>query len=97
MTIKEIRNEFKRRIEFSVRANTGLEDYYKTELKTFEDLYQNGTITAFTNDFLAFANGYQINTGNYDELHILQTLDLHRISAPRKVVRKMMENFLGIE
>lgn len=97
MTIKEIRNEFKRRIEFSILANTGLADFYKAELSTFEDLYQNGTTTTFTSDFLAFANGYQIKTGNYDELHILQTLDLHRISAPRKVVRKMMENFLGIE
>ena len=83
------------RIRFAKLANTGLEEYYSEIKETFEELYNNGT-TNFSNDFLSFANGYQIRNNDYENLHILQTYDLHRINANRLVVRRMMKDFLNI-
>lgn len=96
MTIKEIRNEFAKRVEFSKFAKTGLDSYYETEWRSFEELYKNGTVTNFSTDFLAFANGYQTTTGEFDNLSILQTYDLHRITATKKIARAMMMRWLGI-
>lgn len=97
MTIKEIRKEFARRVEFSKLANLGLENFYENEWKAFEELYSKGTVTRFSSDFLAFANGFQTTMNEYENLHILQTLDLHRISATKKVARAMMMRWLNIE
>ena len=94
MTIVELRKEMDSRIRFAELANTGLRDYYVSVKETFNELYDNGTITNFSNDFLAFANGYQVINGEYERLHILQTYDLHRITANRTVVRRMMREFL---
>lgn len=96
MTIKEIRNEFAKRVEFSKLAKTGLESYYATEWRSFEELYTNGTVTNFSDDFLAFANGYQTTNSEYDNLSILQTYDLHRITATKKIARAMMMRWLNI-
>lgn len=96
MTIKEIRNEMKRRLEFSKNAKTGLESYLKREWESFEELYKHGTVSDFSNDFLGFANGFQTTMCEYDGLHILQTLDLHRISASKKVAKAMMMRWLNI-
>ena len=96
MTIKELRKEMDERIRFAKLANTGLDEYYSEIKRTFDDLYDNGTITYFSNDFLAFANGYQTRNNDYENLHILQTYDLHRINANRLVVRRMMKDFLNI-
>lgn len=97
MTIKEIRKEFTRRVEFSKLANTGLESFYESEWRAFEELYSEGTVTRFSSDFLAFANGFQTAMSEYENLHILQTLDLHRISATKKVARAMMMRWLNID
>lgn len=96
MTIKELRNAYKRNVEFSKMAGTGLESYIESEWRAFEDLYKEGTITNFSSDFLARANGFQTTTGEYENLHILQTLDLHRISASKAVTRAMMQRFLNV-
>ena len=97
MTIKEIRKEFKRSVEFSKRIGNGLESYIESEWRAFEELYTQGTITNFSSDFLARTNGFQTNTGEYENLHIFQTLDLHRISATKAVTRAMMQKFLNID
>lgn len=94
MTIKEIRKEFKERIRFSSIALPGLVPYHENMLRTFEDLWKNGYTTDFDNDFLRFANGFQINTGDYENIHIRQALGLHSITATRKAVKAMMEAYL---
>ena len=94
MTIREIRKEFKERIRFSSIALPGLVPYHESMLKTFEDLWKNGYTTNFNTEFLRFANGYQINTGDYENIHICQTLGLHSITANRKAVKGMMEAYL---
>lgn len=94
MTIVELRKEMDNKIRFAELANTGLKDYYVSAKETFNELYDNGTVTNFSNDFLAFANGFQVRNGEYERLHILQTYDLHRITANRIVVRRMMSEFL---
>lgn len=93
MKIREIRKEFKERIRFAEAVIPELVDYHKSMLRTFEELWKNGTTTNFDNDFLRFANGYQINTGDYEGLHIMQTLDLHRITASKKTVEEMATAF----
>jgi hypothetical protein len=94
MTIREIRKEFKERIRFSKMVLPELVEYHENMQRTFEDLWKNGTTQSFSNEFLRFANGYQINTGDYENLHILQTLDLRRITANHKAVKGMMEAYL---
>lgn len=95
MTMTEIRKAFKDRRNFAKTFKNGLDDYYKITLETFENLYKFGYITTFDNDFLKFANGYQINSGNYETLHINQTLDLHSIAADKRTVKDMMITFLN--
>lgn len=93
MTMREIRKEVKRMIAFSkANGNADLVDYYKSMCEQFEELYKNLSISNFTSDFLKMANGYQINTGNYDTFHIAQTHDLHTISCDsKKEARKFFE------
>lgn len=95
MTMKQIREKFKERIRFSEMVNPELVDYQKDIQRTFEDLWRYGTVEDFSDDFLRFVNGYQINTGDYNDLHILQTLDLRRITATKAVVKDMMATYLG--
>lgn len=95
MTIKQIREKFKEHIKFSKMVIPELVDYQQDMQRTFEELWRYGTVEDFSDDFLKFANGYQINTGDYSDLHILQTLDLRRISATKAVVKDMMITYLG--
>ena len=95
MTIKELRKEFKERIEFSKRVLPGLVEYHESMRRTFEDLWKNGYTTNFDNEFLRFANGFQISTGDYENIHIRQTLGLHSITANHKAVKAMMETYLN--
>lgn len=95
MTIKEIRKEFKERIRFSKMVLPELVEYHENMQRTFEDLWKNGMTQNFDNDFLRFANGYQINTGDYENIHILQTFDLRIITANHKAVKEMMEAYLN--
>ena len=94
MTIKQIRDEFKEGIRFSKRIGSELVDYQEDMQRTFEELWKYGFAENFSDDFLRFANGYQINTGNYSELHINQTFDLRSISASKAVAKDMMITFL---
>lgn len=93
MTMTEIRKEVKRMIAFSkANGNASMVDYYKFMSEQFEKLYKNLSISDFTSDFLSVANGYQINTVNYDTFHIAQTHDLHTISCTsKKVAREFFE------
>lgn len=72
-----------------------LADYIESAKKTFEELWKEGYTRNFDNDFLKFANGYQFNTGDYTDLHIAQTFDLHSISATKRAVKDMMEKFFN--
>lgn len=93
MTMAEIRKEIKELNAFSKAiGNTEIVEYRKIMCKQFEELYKNLSISNFTSDFLKMANGYQINTGNYDTFHIAQTHDLHTISCDSKnEARKFFE------
>lgn len=94
-TMKEIRAAFKESIRFSEAVLPELADYKKDMLRTFEELRKEGYVKNFSVDFLRFANGYQANTQEYDNLHIHQTYDLWSISASKAVVKDMMIVFLG--
>lgn len=95
MTMTEIRKSFKNQIETSRRFNNEIiEEYITSMLNTFEDLYKNGTTVDFDDEFLRFANGFQTTSGEYENLTILQTFDLHRINATKKVVKEMMIRFI---
>lgn len=93
MTMTEMRKAYKSKRDFA--ANTpgleGLVWYYDSMKQTLETLWKEGTTTNFDNDFLKIANGYQISKQEYEGLHILQTLDLHRITATKAVVKELAE------
>lgn len=97
MTMTEMRKAYKANRTFA--ANTpGLESlvwYYDSVKDTLETLWKAGTTTKFDNDFLKVANGYQISTGDYEGIQILQTLDLHRITASKNVVKELAERFFN--
>lgn len=95
MTMTEIRKEFRNNRNFAKFINDDLCKYYDAMLRAFETLYREGYIVEFDNDFLKFVNGYQINSGNYETLHVNQTLDLHSIAADKKTVKDMMITFLN--
>lgn len=96
MTIKELKREYKRRLEFSARVNPSevMQMYYETMFHSFMEIYNEGFTRNFDMDFERFVRGYQNTQCEYDNLHILTTLDLHSISASRAVVRKMLEVWL---
>lgn len=93
MTMAEIRKEVKRMIAFSkANGNADLVAYYSVMAECFECLYKNLRVTYYPQEFLSVANGYQINTCNYDTFHIAQTHDLHTISCDsKKEARKFFE------
>ena len=97
MTMTEMRKAYKANRSFA--ANTpGLESlvwYYDSVKDTLETLWKNGTTTEFGNDFLKVANGYQVRTQDYEGIKILQTLDLHRITATKAVVKELAECFFN--
>lgn len=98
MTIRELRKELKRKLNsLNLLGLDEIADYYTAEWVAFEELYREGTVRNFSNDFLANANHYQRYTREYENLSILQTLDLHSISATKKVARDMMAMFLNVD
>lgn len=93
----EMRKAYKSKRDFAASIQ-GLEElvwYYDSVRKTLETLWKEGTATDFDTDFLKVANGYQINTQDYENIQILQTLDLHRITATKAVVKELAERFFG--
>lgn len=93
MTIREIRSKVKEMIRFSKnRGHVEMVAYYSEMAEWFERLYKNLWVAYYPQEFLSLANGYQINTGNYDTFNILQTHDLHMISCDsKKEARKFFE------
>lgn len=91
MKIGEIRERFEERIRFANVIDSELVDFEKSLQRQFEELWKYGYIENFTNDFLAYANGYQINTGDYEDFHILQTLDLRKIKGTKKAIKALGE------
>ena len=97
MTMTEMRKAYKAARTFAENTQ-GLEElawYYDSVKRTLETLWKYGTTTDFDKDFLKVANGYQIGTGDYEGIQILQTLDLHRITATKNVVKELAERFFG--
>ena len=96
MTMKEMHAIAKHRIHYY--KTSGLEElvpYVECEERTLVELWKYGTITNFTQNFLAYANGYQIRTGDYENIHIAACYDLHTISANRKAVRELAQLIFG--
>lgn len=96
MKIAELRAEFKKRIKFAETINSALIDYYREMWEAMENLYKYGYVTEYPNEFLATANGYVVNTQNYENFHIHQTLGQHDISATKGAARDFMAYWLGI-
>lgn len=84
MNIKEIRNEYKKMRRFNQLAGGELVDYLDSIWAQMEDLYTHGYVTDCTTDFMAIANGYVVNTQDYDHFHILQTLGMRDIEGVSK-------------
>ena len=87
MTIKEIREWYSHRIEFTKRCLPELTDYIINEQKTIEALWKDGYTKNFDNDFAAMVRGYNLNTGDYD-ITVTDTLNLHTITATKAAVKR---------
>lgn len=88
MTIAQIRKEIKERKESAVRMGIDLAGWYDEIARTIETLWANGFATEYSDDILKLANGYQINSGNYETCFISQTFGLHCIKMSRKAVKE---------
>ena len=89
MTMTAFRKEIKARKQFDVALNGGnLVSYYEEIEKVVESLWKNGYAENFSNDILALANGYQVNSGNYAGCNIKQTLDLRSITMDKAAVKE---------
>lgn len=67
MTIREIRSKVNEMIRFSKNCgHVEMVAYYSVMAECFECLYKNLRVTYYPQEFLSVANGYQINTGNYE-------------------------------
>ena len=96
MTMKEIRKGFANRRRFmKITGLTDLIGYVKQMQEEAELLYREGFILIPSDDFLRYANGYQINTGNYETFHINQTYDLRSITATKEAARGLAEYILN--
>lgn len=100
MTIKYLRNEAKRKINFSNRIDESLGEYCELIWKGLEELYKNGFVNLnevpYGDDILASANGYQINTENYETFHVSQTYDIKVVSATKTATKELMAFWLHI-
>ena len=88
MTIAQIRKEIKERKASAVRMGIDLAGWYDEIAHTIETLWADGCVTEYSDDILKLANGYQVNSGNYETCHISQTFDLHCIKMGRKAVKE---------
>lgn len=88
MTIKEIREWYSHRIEFTKRCLPELTDYIINEQKTIEALWKDGYTKNFDNDFAAMVRGYNL-CGDYD-ITVTDTLDLHVITATKAAVKRFV-------
>lgn len=100
MTIKELRNEAKRHINFSKHIDESIGEYSKLIWEGLEKLYKNGFLNLneipYGDDILSCANGYQINTENYETFHVSQTYDIKTVTATKTATRELMMFWLHI-
>lgn len=95
MTMNEIKKAVKNHMDFCNKS--GLEelaDWLGDMLKACENLYNYGGLRGYevSDDMLKAANGFQCRTGNYETLHIYQTLDLRSIYIDdKKTAREFAE------
>lgn len=94
MTMAEIRKAMKEQIKRDVIPE--LKEYDREILGNIETLWKNGYLNEFSNDFLKIANGYLINSGNYEGCHIATTLDLRVISMDKKTVKEFGEYIVNL-
>ena len=95
MTMSEIRKEFTSRKKFMKATGLdGLVGYMMQMQSEVELLYKEGFISIPSDELLAYANGYQINTGNYTTMHIAQHYDLKSIAATKEAAKELAEYIL---
>ena len=88
MSIAQIRKEIKERKASVARMGIDLAGWYDEIESTIETLWADGFVAEYSGDILKLANGYQINSGNYETCHISDTFDLHCIKMDRKAVKE---------
>lgn len=89
MTMAEIRKELKNLKNFEkCKGHKEMVAFYELMSKYFEDLYKSLIIKDVPHVFMCVAKGYQIRTGNYKTVHIVQTHDLYIISCDSKKVAR---------
>ena len=91
MTMKAMREHFSKMRKFDSFCGGGLTEYYDDMQRTLEALWKNGYTTEISDDFLKAANGYQINTSDYENIHICQTYDLRSIAATKAGVKALAD------
>lgn len=95
MTMQEIRKEFTAQRNFYKQV--GLEEligYSKQMQAEVEILWKEGYIAFASDDMLAYANGYQVNTCDYEGIHIRQTFGQRSIQATKEVAREIAKAIL---
>lgn len=97
MTMQEIRKAFTAQREFNKKVGLAdLNGYSKQMQAEIELLWKEGHIAIASDELLAYANGYQISTGDYENIHILQTYGLKSITATKEVTREIAKAILCI-
>lgn len=100
MTMTQIRKAFKEEIKknrnhFNPEIGEAMVEYHTDVLATIEEIWKEGFTTNYSIDFLKLANGFQINTGNYETCHVTDTYDLHCIKMDKQTVKEFAEYFLN--
>lgn len=88
MTMKAFRTEIKNKQRFAAMIGEEMVAYYKEIETVIENLWKNGFADNFSNDILSLANGYLVNSGNYEGCSIKQTWDLRSISMDKATVKE---------
>lgn len=93
MTMKAFREEISRKTSpNALYTSENLVNFYREISRVIETLWKNGYVTEFSTDILREANGF-VNCGG--DLRIMQTLDLHSITADKKATKLFAEYLLG--
>lgn len=97
MTMQEIRKAFTSQRKFNERVGLAdLNGYSKQMQSEVELLWKEGYIEFASDELLAYANGYQISTGDYENIEIRQTYGLRSITATKEVAREIARAILCI-
>ena len=100
MTIKYLRNEAKELTRYLRRIDESLGNYNEMVWEGLEELYKNGYVNLneipYGDDILSCANGYQIDTENYETFHIYQTYDIKSVSATKTATKELIARWRHI-